>query len=366
MRQIITDILSILYTSAPYLLVGFALAGVLHVVLNRFPRATEVMTGTGRKPIFLAAVLGLPMPLCSCGVLPAAIALRNKGASKGATSSFLISVPETDVISIILTFALMGPVLAIYRPVAALVTAIVTGLVISWIEMRAHTAHESSDASTNLANEAHCDHCHNETETDTSPQPNPEAKESWVRTALRYGFVEMFDDIVAQLLLGVVIAGVIVAVLPEVQLSGIKGGSAATYLVMLLIGIPVYVCATASTPIAAGLIAGGLSPGAAMVFLLAGPATNIASVVVLIKQFGRAILVTYFICIAIITVLFGVGLDVMLGSSLALPAPEVEHAHDHTTAFEIACAVAFLLLAAWSFRRTGVLGRTVRRIVKKL
>jgi uncharacterized membrane protein YraQ (UPF0718 family) len=117
------EIIRILNESSVYLLLGFTLAGLLHVLMQRFPRVTGTLTGKGKRPVFLASLIGLPMPLCSCGVLPAALALRKNGASKGATASFLVSVPETDIVSILLTLALMGPLMAIFRPAAALVTA---------------------------------------------------------------------------------------------------------------------------------------------------------------------------------------------------------------------------------------------------
>ena len=132
--SILTETARIFAESAPYLLMGFGLAGLLHVFLDRNKGFTRLITKPGARSVFLAALFGLPMPLCSCGVLPAALALRRQGASKGATSSFLISVPETDIVSIILTWVLLGPFYAIFRPIAALVTAIVTGLAIDGVE----------------------------------------------------------------------------------------------------------------------------------------------------------------------------------------------------------------------------------------
>lgn len=331
--QLIHEILVMLNEASVYLLLGFALAGLLHIVLERFPAVTRMMTGRGKRPVLMATLLGLPMPLCSCGVLPAALALRKEGASKGATSSFLISVPETDIVSIILTYALLGPLLAIYRPVAALITALGTGFAVDALDTERVPAPAPPAASG-------C--CESESKT---------KQQVWPLRALRFGFIEMFDDIIGRLLLGMVIAGGLMALLPGDGLSIIGGGSALTYLVMLLIGVPVYVCATASTPVAVGLIAAGVSPGAALVFLLAGPATNLAGILVIARSFGRRALAVYLASIAVLTVLFGVLLDRLLGGSLAnLSTPA---AHEHGVSWiRIAATAGLLVLAAASFYRT--------------
>ncbi len=132
MTAVFSEIIKVLNESALYLLIGFALAGVLHVLFSRSERLTGLMSGRGPKSIALASLVGVPLPLCSCGVLPAALALRKKGAGRGATASFLISVPETDIISILLTYGLLGPLMAVARPVSALITAFSTGLVVVW------------------------------------------------------------------------------------------------------------------------------------------------------------------------------------------------------------------------------------------
>lgn len=336
MIDVFREILGIVNESSPYLLLGFGLAGLLHVLLDRLPMITRMMTGQGARPVFMAAALGLPMPLCSCGVLPAALALRKQGASKGATSSFLISVPETDIVSIVLTYALLGPVLAVYRPVASLITAVGTGLFVNAVEQRA----EPETSPLESDDDEHCEHC--------APVRRP-----WLVRALRFGFIEMFDDIIGRLLFGIAVAGVLVWFLPAAGIE-IVGGSALTYLLMLVIGVPVYVCATASTPVAVGLIAGGVSPGAAMVFLLAGPATNIAGLFVLARHFGRWALGAYLTGIAVFSVLLGLGLDRLFATGLAglAPAPAVV-AHEHgVSILRVASTVVLLLISAASLYRT--------------
>jgi uncharacterized membrane protein YraQ (UPF0718 family) len=354
---ILHETVDILNESSVYLLLGFLLAGVLHVTLSRFPQITALFAGRGQRGVYMAALLGLPMPLCSCGVLPAAMTIRRKGASKGATASFLISVPETDIVSILLTFALLGGTMALYRPAAALVTAVVAGLAINLVDRRLHEQHMAQHHTDGVA--ADC-HCHDDANNDRlmSPTVGP-----WWKRALRYGFVEIFDDIVAQLFLGIVVAGVLMAWLPGIEFVQRMGGSPWTYLIMLVIGVPVYVCAVASTPVAAGLIAGGVSPGAAMVFLLAGPATNLASLIVLQGEFGKRILGLYLAAIAAGSLALGFAFDALFGGAVTPAAVIEKHQHGPST-FAVGTTILFLLLVLWSFKRTNILRRMKTGILR--
>jgi hypothetical protein len=350
MNEILTQTYVILGESAPYLLLGFLLAGVLHVALSRFPQITALFTAPGQRSVYTAALLGLPLPLCSCSVLPAAMTLRRKGASKGAMASFLISVPETDVVSILLTFALLGGVMAVYRPAAALATAVAAGLLVNIVDRRIRARHMAEHHG---ADATRCDCRHDEHDDRIiAPTAGP-----WWKQVLRHGFVEVFDDIVAQLFVGIVVAGVLMAWLPDVGVARSLGASAWSYALMLVIGVPAYVCAVASTPVAAGLIAGGLSPGAAMVFLLAGPATNIASLFVLKGEFGKRVFAVYLAVIAGGSVLFGALFDAL--PLAAVPAREVaaDPARHSTSAVETALTAVFLILLVASFRRTRILSR---------
>jgi uncharacterized membrane protein YraQ (UPF0718 family) len=360
MLKVVHEIIRILNESSPYLLLGFTLAGLLHVLMQRFPRATASLTGKGKRPVFLASLIGLPMPLCSCGVLPAALSLRRNGASKGATASFLVSVPETDIVSILLTVALMGPLLGIFRPAAARVTAVAAGLLVNWIDSRYRAAAPAAKAT----QEGGC--CCSSTESETTPagekqhessccSTEPKRERGWIARAFHFGFVEIFDDVILQLAIGFILAGVIVTWLPALGLENLVGDSPLLYLAMLVIGVPVYVCATASTPLAAGLIAGGISPGAAMVFLLAGPATNIAGLIVLNKEFGARVLSGYLAAIAVCSVLAGALLDRLVGPGFTLPVAALEHVHESTSTVQIVCTVVLVTLAATSVVRTKVL-----------
>lgn len=356
-HAILTQTLSVLNESSVYLLLGFLLAGVLHVVLSRYPQFSAMFAGRGPRGVYVAALLGLPMPLCSCGVLPAAMTLRRKGASKGATASFLISVPETDIVSILLTFALLGGTMAIYRPAAALVTAIAAGLLIDLFERRIHERHI---ATRQAGGESSCG-CHDDADDPDRLMASTQGR--WWTRAVKYGFVEIFDDIVAQLFLGIVIAGVLMAWLPGVEVARALDGTVWSYLLMLVIGVPVYVCAVASTPVAAGLIAGGLSPGAAMVFLLAGPATNIASLLVLRSEFGKRILSLYLLAIGAGSLALGILFDAFLGGSIT-PQAVAEHTGHGASLLQMGATTVFIVLILWSFRRTNILRRARTAVLR--
>lgn len=342
MWSVITETVRILTESSLYLLIGFALAGVLHVVFDRSDRFSRWLGKRGVRSVVLAAALGAPLPLCSCSVLPAALALRKQGATKGATVSFLISCPETDIVSILMTYGLLGPLMAVFRPLAALVTAIFTGLVMNLVDRLTEPATEESPRQ-EPGDQCHC---------------QPEPQRSAVRRALDYGFVEFFDDIIGSLVVGILLGGVVGALLPRVGLGEFTGGSFWTMLAMLAIGMPMYVCAAASTPIAVGLIAGGLSPGAALVFLLAGPATNAASVVVLAKHLGRAALAVYLISIAVVSVAMGLALNAIVAAGTTPFLSVVPTMGDMAASpVQIGALIVFAVVTCLSLRRTRALAR---------
>ena len=247
--------------------------------------------------MIMATVLGLPLPLCSCSVLPAALTLRRKGAGPGATSSFLITVPETDFVSIALTFGMMGPLMAVLRPLASLITGIATGLAVDAV------AHDRPEPTPGPAAPTCC--------ADGCPDHPPDDAPWWTR-AWHFGFAEFFDDILPSLLVGLFIGALISVLMPLVDPTLLSDRPWLVYLVMTLIGVPMYVCASASTPIAAGLIAGGVSPGAALIFLLVGPATNAASMIVLRREFGPRLFGIYVGGIVLVSLILGVLLDVLL------------------------------------------------------
>ena len=354
-----TEFFHILNDSAWLLLGGFAVAGVLHVVIQNRDNLLRPLTRPGFSSVVWATLLGAPLPLCSCSVLPTATSLLRKGARKGATSAFLITVPETDVVSIMLTYGLIGPVMAIVRPVSSVVTGLLTG----WaVDMADRSESESSQPATNSLDTAEVPSC-----CASKPQPLAMAtpaepsccasksppvaklKPWWVRS-LHYGFVEFFDDLGGRILIGLLIGAAVATALPSLDPGWLASHQWLSYLVLLGIGVPMYVCATASTPIAAGLIAGGVSPGAALVFLLVGPATNTAGLIVLAREFGKRVLAVHLVGVMAVSVAMGLALDAYLGSSQLVVSVTDAHRHG-ASILAMAGSAAYLILTASSYIR---------------
>jgi uncharacterized membrane protein YraQ (UPF0718 family) len=271
---------------SPYLLFGFFAAGLLSVFIS--PAVVERhLGGTGFWPLLKASAFGVPLPLCSCGVIPVSMSLNKHGASKGATVAFLLSTPQTGVDSILVTYSLLGPVFAVFRPLAALVTGLIGG---SAVEIFKHKPSETAP----------------ETYTEASEEKDKPAK---LIKAFRHGFVTLPGDIGKPMFLGLIVASIISAAIPEDFFAPFLGGGILSMLVMMAIGIPVYVCATASVPVAAVLIAKGVSPGAAMVFLMTGPATNAAAFMTIWAGLGKRTAITYILTVAVTAIAAGVLLD---------------------------------------------------------
>ena len=274
---------------APYLLLGFFIAGVLHVfVPQRF--YANYLSRSNKLSVVWAALLGVPLPLCSCGVIPTAIGLRNEKASKGAIASFLIATPQTGIDSILATFSLMGLGFAIIRPVAALVTGICGGLLVNWL-VREDDAKDESAASCQVER----------------------GNRLW--RVLKYAYYDMLRDIGLRLLVGLVVAALIQVAVPDEFFLQFGSQPLLQMLVILVIAVPMYICSTGSIPVATALMMKGLSPGAALVMLMAGPAVNLASILVVNKAMGRRFTSVYLMTIVGFAVLFGLLLNAA-GSSL--------------------------------------------------
>ncbi len=265
--DILMRVWSVLCQMAPYLLLGFLVAGVLSQAVS--PRFVEThLGGGGLGPVLKASLLGIPLPLCSCGVIPVGASLRRHGAGKGATTGFLISTPQTGVDSILVTYSLLGGVFAIFRPVVAFVSGVLGGALVNWFGGR-DTERPAAPVS------------------EAAPEQRPSIGGRIVGV-FHYGFVTLPGDIGRSLLIGLIAAAVITALLPTEMLPGWLGTGIGSMLFMLIIGVPFYVCATASVPIAAALMATEtISPGAALVFLMTGPATNGATIATVWKIMGR-------------------------------------------------------------------------------
>ena len=256
MLELLTNFVTLFVESAPWLLLGFALAGVIKALVPEDLLARQ-LGQPGLRSTVKAALLGAPLPLCSCGVIPAAVGLRRSGASKSATTAFLISTPETGVDSVSISYALLGPFMAIIRPIAAVCSAIVAGVVVGRDTDRKDAQQTAEDPE-----EACC----------AEPAINSEVNLSLadkLLSAWRFTFVDLVQDISRWLLIGLGCAALIKPLVPQEFLLQWGDGFLA-FVVMAAIGVPMYICATASTPIAAGLLFSGVSPGAVLVFMLVG------------------------------------------------------------------------------------------------
>ncbi len=296
---------------APYLLFGF-FATAISVLIVR-PDFIERHLGQGSKfSILKAAMIGVPLPLCSCSVIPVAMGLRRYGASRGATIAFLISTPQTGVDSIVVTYSLLGPVFTVLRPLAALISGLAGGYLVDRLtgrENKIGTAPSSENGP-----ECRC-------KKDAGDNENAFNR---IAAALRYGFMILPREIGNALLLGLVISALIGAFLPENFLGNLLGTGIKPMLIMMMVAIPLYVCATASVPVAAALILNGITPGAAFVFLMAGPATNAATIAAVWKTLGRKTALLYLLTVAVLAITFGLLLDYFFtGASIISSA----HAH---------------------------------------
>lgn len=298
---------------APYLLLGFFIAGLLRVFVPK-TLYSKHLAPRNMKSVVKAAALGVPLPLCSCGVIPTAVGLRKEGASHGACTSFLIATPQTGVDSIIATYSLMGLPFAIVRPLAALFTAIFGG----WLtNTYAREDEKHSEASAADGDDASCDcgcegHHHDHGCSCGKEKDAPRSFVKKMLEALDYAFVDMMQDVGKWLVVGLLIAALITVAVPNEWLAALHDYKLLNMLLVLAVAIPMYVCATGSIPIAVSLMAKGLTPGAALVLLMAGPAVNSASMLVIGKVFGRRTLWLYILSIVIGAVLFGLGIDYLL------------------------------------------------------
>ncbi len=300
--EILTEAWELLRESSIYVLFGIFVAGLMRVFVR--PEAVSRHLGKGKvTSVLKAAALGVPVPLCSCGVLPAAVSLKRQGASNGATTAFLISTPESGVDSIALTYALLDPVMTVARPVAAFATAAVAGIAENMLGA------EKDEKS--VQPDLHCtvDNCCDGVDCLPEVHKSHHTFFEKLKAGFSYALFELWEDIASWFLLGLVLAGVITALIPSDLLAKHLGGGLPAMLIMLAVGIPLYICATASTPIAAALILKGVSPGAALVFLLAGPATNVTSLTVLFGLLGKRATAIYLASIAVVSVACGLALD---------------------------------------------------------
>jgi len=286
---------------SPYLLFGFLFAGMLHIYLKK-EKVGRMLNGNSFRSVLNATLLGIPLPLCSCGVIPAGLSFYKNGASKGSTVSFLISTPQTGIDSLLVTYSLLGLPFTIIRPLVALVTGLTGGVIANRLEKGEVVVSSSSTKKENL----------------TFSQK--------VRSVFHYGFVELIQDISKWLIIGLLLAAFLAVILPDDFFIRYIDKPWINMFLVLAASVPLYICATGSVPIAAVLMMKGLSPGAALVFLMAGPATNIATITVLWKTLGKKATLVYLLTITFGALVFGYLIDLFLPVSwFAI----TNHNHDH-------------------------------------
>ena len=323
-KEIAAVIFSIFNEMSPYLLLGFLFAGILHAFVPQH-LFSKYLSENNWISVLYATLFGIPLPLCSCGVIPTAMALYKEGASKGATVAFLIATPQTGVDSIIATYSLLGLPFAVIRPLAALFTSLFAGLVTN-----AFTADASAPAPVKPA--------------DNNP-PNLSFAQK-LKRVFYYGYVEMMEDIGKMLLLGLLVAGLIAYFVPDNFFTLFGNNTWLTMLLILVVSIPMYVCATGSIPIAIALMMKGMSPGTALVLLMAGPAANVASMLVIGKVLGKKTFALYLGTLIIGAISCGLIIDNFLPASWFDVSNFVTAAHHggHFYYFKVACSVVLLVL----------------------
>ena len=365
---------------APFLLLGFLLAGILHVWVPNHLYVPKI-SKSNFMSVLWAALFGVPLPICSCGVIPTSIALRKEGASKGASVSFLISTPATGVDSILATYSLLGLPFAILRPVAAFVTALFGGVLTNFASRgeqdNVHVQNETVDFD-DCDTDHHCgcghceeeehehhDHCgcgdehhgHCGCESRDVHQMTFGQK---VAETFRYGLVNMVGDVSKWLCIGLVLGALISAFVPNELFLALREYPLLCMLAVLVLAMPMYTCATGSIPLALALVAKGITPGAALVLLMAGPATSIASMLVVGKAFGKRTLVAYLVSIAVGAIGFGLIVDTFFMDtflSAMLPHGSAEcHGHGALGVFDYICAgllAAFMIYAKFAHKGCG-------------
>lgn len=335
-NEFISAFWSYVAESAPYLLLGFTVAGFIHAWIP-MSKVKKWLGGEGFKSVFRAALVGVPLPLCSCSVIPTAVTLRKSGASNAATSSFLIATPESGIDSIAMTYSMMDFPMTIIRPIAAFVSAFVAGVL-------QHFFNPTVDLEKASVETKEVKSCCSKTNGAVKPKRNI------IKEALTFSFKDLAEDLAFWMLIGLVSGALINVFVPADFFANISPEY--SMLAILVVGIPFYICASASTPIAASLMMKGLNPGAALLFLLVGPATNISNLLVLQKYIGKKGVILNLIAIVVVGLGFAYSTD-FIYTSIFKTAPIVKmahHNHETTSWFNHFCGIfliTILLRGLW-------------------
>ncbi|MFQ3277786.1 MAG: uncharacterized membrane protein YraQ (UPF0718 family) [Colwellia sp.] len=359
LTALVINFLDLSAEASPWLLLGLLIAGLMKAWVPS--KVLSKHLGQGKLAIIKAALIGAPLPLCSCGVIPVATELRRSGASASATSSFLVATPETGIDSVSVSYALLGPVFAIYRPIAAIMSAIITGLLVATIkEEDIKSPHDH-----NTSEKISCCDSKLAVKTEEVPKSSSSCCASKKVSAIKpenifisktkegvyYASTKLIDDIIIWLFVGLLFASLIRTFLPEEFLLSYGSGLPAM-LLMIIISIPMYICATASTPIAAGFILAGLSPGTALVFMMAGPATNISTLGVIRNEMGSVVLIRYLLGVSLCALGFALLLDFGLNFYDINISEQMQHSHELLPKwFGLSCTGLITFLSIKPLRR---------------
>lgn len=328
---------------SPYLLFGFLFAGILHLYLQK-EKVGKMLNGNNLRSVTNATLLGIPLPLCSCGVIPAGLSFNKNGASKGSTVSFLISTPQTGVDSILVTYSLLGLPFALIRPLVAMVTGIAGGVFTNSLT-------KTKAARKEKVVDQYADY--------TFFQK--------VKAVFKYGFVDFIQDISKWLIIGLLLAALLAVIIPDDFFTEYIDYPWLNMLIVLAASVPLYICATGSVPVAAVLMMKGLSPGAALVFLMAGSATNIATLMVLSKSIGKKATLIYLSTIVLGALFFGLLIDAFLPAQWFVIDMHV-HAHSHIIPqwLGIASAVMLGVLVLNGYLQDWLKSRKEKLIISKM
>lgn len=336
MIALLNEIIDMFLDMAPYMLLGLLFVAVLNVLFTKDLIARHVGKNN-LASVFKAAIFGVPLPLCSCGVIPSTVYLANNGASKGSVISFLISTPQTGIDSIIATYGMMGWVFAIFRPFAALIMGVTGGAFFpKFVKDNVESDKKKNDSAS------------------IEKRENKSFKEK-LRQTIDYSFVEFLDGISGHFMFGVIIAGLIAFFIPDNFFADTTfNNGIAGMLLMIIIGIPMYICSTSSIPIAVSLIMKGISPGVAFVFLAVGPATNAASLAIIANALGKKTAIYYVAVISILSIAFGYLLDYII-FSFGIDALSLIHHGEHGMLLgpetKIILGIIFFIMILLSFYR---------------
>jgi uncharacterized membrane protein YraQ (UPF0718 family) len=335
------NFLLLLNAMSIYLLVGLFIAGILkQIVPDDF--ISKHLGKDSIGSVIKATIFGIPLPICSCSVIPLAQSLRKEGASKGAVQSFLISTPITGVDSILATFSFFGLVFTIFRVVSSIIIAIVVGLIQNFVE--------KNEGKTEVVKEESSCGCQC-----SCSSTKKEKKSFSIKEVFSYAYVTLLKDMVKPLFVGLILGALFTTLVPKEYSSMLFENQFLTYIVVVLIAMPLYVCATASLPLAAALMLNGMSGGAVFIFLTAGPATSMVTMSVVYKLLGKKSLIIYTGTIAFLSLLFGFLYDTFFSQLNIL---KFSTHNDESSILEqissliILILISYYLIKSWLERKT--------------